>query len=372
MLSTAAMVAAACWLALLLLPWRPWSVREQLSALDKPGNTPADLSAITVLIPARDEAGYIAATVRAVASQGTQLRVIVIDDQSSDATASLAAAAGAEVHPGSDLPPGWTGKLWALQQGLERTDTELILQLDADIRLQPGVLAALQAKLQHEQLALVSIMALLPTDNTWQRLLLPAYVWFFKLLYPFRLANAPGRGFAAAAGGCILLRRQALLDIGGYRQLAGAIIDDCTLAAAIKRHSGRIWLGLSRDVVSQRASASTSDIGKLISRTAYTQLRHSPLLLVLTSIAMLLIFWVPPLALLLSGTMGKIAGLTAMAGMWICYRPLLWFYRLHSAHALALPLIAAFYLSQTWVSAWLHWRGRGAEWKQRHYHSAKH
>jgi hopene-associated glycosyltransferase HpnB len=366
MLTTAAAAAAAIWLVLLLLPWRPWSVREQLSATAATDNA-CDLSAITVLIPARDEAGHIETTVKAAASQGGKLRIIVIDDQSRDATARLAAAAGAEVIAGTKLPEGWTGKLWALQQGLEQTRSELILQLDADIHLAPGMLAALQQKLCAEKLALASIMALLPTANVWQRMLLPAYVWFFKLLYPFALANAPGRRFAAAAGGCILLRRQALLGIGGYQALAGAIIDDCTLAAAVKRQGGRTWLGLSRDVISHRDSGSASEIGKLIKRTAYTQLQQSTLLLLLTTLAMLLIFWVPVVALLLDEPAGQCMGLLAIFSMLVCYRPMLRFYRLPAVYALLLPLIAAFYLFHTWLSAVTHWRGHGAEWKQRHY-----
>ena len=365
MLTTAAAVAAACWLLLLLLPWRPWSVREQLS----PGETAAkrDLSAITVLIPARDEADTIANTVRAAASQGDNLRIIVIDDESGDGTAQLAAAAGAEVIAGQALPHGWTGKLWALQQGLEQVRSDYILQLDADIQLAPGMLNALHDKISRQQLTLVSIMALLPTSNLWQQVLLPAYVWFFKLLYPFALVNSTNRRFAAAAGGCILLRRQALLNIGTYRALRGAIIDDCTLATAIKRQGGRIWLGLSRAVISYRSSDSPGEIGKLISRTAFTQLQHSTLLLLLTSMAMLVLFWAPVLALLFAATGGKLFAVLAIACMLVCYLPLLRFYRLSSIYALLLPLIAVFYLQHTWLSAIHHWRGRGAEWKQRHY-----
>ena len=364
-MTTVAAAAAACWLILLLLPWRLWSVREQLSADETAAER--DLSAITVLIPARDEADTIATTVRAAASQGKNLRIIVIDDQSGDATAQLAAAAGAEVIAGQALPQGWTGKLWALQQGLEQVRSDYILQLDADILLAPGMLTALHEKIMRQQLTLVSIMALLPTTNLWQRVLLPAYVWFFKLLYPFALVNSTNRRFAAAAGGCILLRRQALLDMGAYRALRGAIIDDCTLATAIKRQGGHIWLGLSRAVSSCRSSDSPAEIGKLISRTAFTQLQHSTLLLLLTSMAMLVLFWAPILALLFATTGGKVIAALAIACMLICYLPLLRFYRLAASYALLLPLIAVFYLLHTWLSAIHHWRGRGAEWKQRHY-----
>ncbi len=365
MLELAAALAAIIWILLLLLPWRPWSVREQLHASTEHGA--ADLSGITVLIPARDEAEHIFDTVTAVKNQGHGLRIIVIDDQSTDDTARLAHMAGAEVIAGSALPAGWTGKLWALQQGLEQTETEFILQLDADIHLAPGMLAALHGKIRSHHLAMVTIMALLPVKNAWQRLLLPAYVWFFKLLYPFALANGVGRRFAAAAGGCILLRRERLLGCGAYHSIAAAVIDDCALAASIKDQGGRIWIGLSRDVQSTRASSSPTEIGKLISRTAYPQLRHSVLLLLLTTLAMLLIFWIPVVALVAAGWLGQLLAAIALLCMWIGYRPLLRFYQLPSWYALALPLVAAYYLCKTWSSAWQHWRGRGSEWKQRHY-----
>lgn len=362
-------LSAVIWLIILLLPWRPWGVSEQMEP-DGSDNSQADLSEMTVLIPARDEAGHIHATIMALLGQGTGHRIIVIDDQSNDSTGEIARQAGAEVIVGNALPAGWTGKLWALQQGLEQVRTPLVLQLDADIALKPGILCALVHKLKTENRALVSIMALLPTGHFWQRWLLPAYVWFFKMLYPFALANGRHRRFAAAAGGCILLRTDALRDTDGYHAIKHAVIDDCALAAAIKGSGHKIWIGLSRSVISRRASATLGDIANLVSRTAYTQLRHSFLLLLLVSILLMLVFWMPLAGLIMADVQLPIAALLSLLIMAVCYYPLMRFYRLPVWSGLCLPLIAMLYLGMTWLSAWRHWRGRGAHWKGRHY--AKH
>ncbi len=362
-LQPALVAAAMVWLSLLLVPWRPWSVRERLIA--RPDQRAADLSELTVLIPARDEARHIAATVTAARAQGAGHRIVVIDDQSSDDTAELARAAGAEVLSGSAPPSGWTGKLWALEQSRQSVATPAILQLDADIELGPGVLPALLAK-RREGHALVSLMALLPSGNLVQKLLLPAYVWFFMLLYPFRLANGPSPRFAAAAGGCLMVDTAVLAGIGGYGAIRGAVIDDCSLAAAIKRAGGRTWIGLSRETVSRRGCRTLAQVRDLVARTAYTQLRHSTAALVAVSLLMLWLFWLPPAALAMGGGTAVFATAAWLAPA-LAYVPLLRFYRLSPLWALALPLIAALYLWMSWVSAWRHWRGRGAQWKGRHY-----
>ena len=247
-----------------------------------------------------------------------------------------------------------------------------LLQVDADIEVAPGLLAALlrqQADGGAGGYDLVSIMALLPVAGVWQRLLLPAYVWFFMLLYPFRLANGPNPRFAAAAGGCILLRRRLLEKIGGYAAVRHAVIDDCALATACKRAGGRTWVGLSRQVVSHRASESLRDVADLVARTAYTQLRHSPLLLLVVSGLLVFAFWLPPVLLLLPGMapLTRIGAGLAWLAMAAAYVPLLRFYRLLPLWAVALPLVATLYLGMTWLSAWRHWRGIGASWKGRNY-----
>jgi hopene-associated glycosyltransferase HpnB len=224
------------WLALLALPWRPWLIRETLDA-EQPRQD-SDLSDVTALIPARDEADTLPLTIRALARQGDGLQIVVVDDQSQDGTAELVSDVGptrTRVVPGTPLPAGWKGKLWALEQERRQGETRLILLLDADIELRPGIMAALRAKLQRDKLQFVSLMALLRTESFWEKLLMPAFVYFFKLLYPFRLANDPGcTRMAAAAGGCILLEASVLEQIGGFASLRGALIDDCALAARVK------------------------------------------------------------------------------------------------------------------------------------------
>ncbi len=203
-----------------LLPWRPWSTHERLDAA--PPREPADLSDITVLMPARNEAAVIGHTLEALASQGRDLSVIVIDDQSTDGTAAIARGVeglNLRVIAGQPLPRGWSGKLWALEQGRMLARTPLILLLDADIALAPGTLAALRAHLLDRRLQLVSLMAHLGMVTFWEKLLLPAFVYFFKMLYPFALANSPNPRQAAAAGGCILVESRALGDLGGFAAL---------------------------------------------------------------------------------------------------------------------------------------------------------
>lgn len=379
-------VATACWLLLLIVPWRPWSTKESLSALDDSalgGNDNAQQLAtelanqITVLIPARNEADGIQRTIASVRAQAKTIKVFVINDESEDDTAQLAREAGATVISGTTPPPGWTGKLWALEQGLGYVSTPWVLQLDADIELAPGMLAALYQQRQrsggHSGFDLISIMALLPTLGFWQRYLLPAYVWFFKLIYPFRLANSRYKFIAAAAGGCILIRRQMLKQLGGYACLKHAVIDDCSLARKVKDAGGRTWLGLSRDVISHRASADLKELADLVARTAYTQLRHSILLLLGVSLMLVLVFWVPVWQIInpVGNGITRSIGVIGYLAMCAAYIPLLRFYRLNPLDALALPAIASLYLWMTWLSAWRHWMGIGAQWKGRNYQDSK-
>jgi len=374
----ASIAAASAWILLLLTPWRAWSTREQLSPNedDLTATSPEQqycFEQLTVLVPARNEAEGLGRTLAAIRAQSSRVRIIVIDDESTDDTAKIARAAGAMVIQGSSPPSGWTGKLWALEQGRQYVTTHWVLQLDADIELAPGMLQALFRQQRscgrRRGYDLVSIMALLPVDGFWQRFLLPAYVWFFKLIYPFRLSNSQRPWVAAAAGGCILIRRQILQRIGGYGALRYAVIDDCTLARCCKNAGGTTWIGLSREVVSHRASESLTDLADLVARTAFTQLRHSIALLLLVSALLILTFWLPvwnvlwPTSPLTIRALGAAALMAAMGA----YIPLLRFYRLSLVDALALPLVASLYLWMTWLSAWRHWRGVGAQWKGRSY-----
>lgn len=362
-LAWAGALGGAMWLVLLLLPWRPWSTCESLT----PAQDAVALGDVTVLIPARDEAMVLPRTLAALAKQGEGLDVIVIDDQSGDRTGDVARAAGAQVIDGASRPEGWSGKLWALEQGRRQATRPLILLLDADIALAPGMLVALLAKRSESSAALVSIMATLSTAGAWERLLVPAFVYFFKLLYPFALSNGRRTPIAAAAGGCILIERQALEEIGGFAALSGALIDDCALAAAVKGSGRRTWIGLGHGVVSHRAYTGLAPIWAMVSRTAYTQLRHSPVLLALCTALMVLAFWAPLLALPALPTWPAAIAASGLAAMLLSYQPMLRFYGRSPFWALALPLIGTLYLAMTWSSALDSWRGKGAIWKGRSY-----
>lgn len=368
-LAWAGAIGGAMWLALLALPWRPWGTSERIETTG-PTADQTDLSDVTALIPARDEAAVIGDTLRALAAQGRDLEVVVIDDQSADGTADVARAAGLSnltVITGTDLPDGWSGKLWALEQGRRHAKRPLVLLLDADITLAPGLLAALVEKQRAGGLALVSVMASLRMHGFWERLLIPAFIYFFKLLYPFALSNGRTCWIAAGAGGCMLIDAARLDSIGGFTAVKDALIDDCALAAALKRSGGRTWIGLSHGVTSHRAYEGLAPIWNMVARTAYTQLRGSPLLLGLCTVLMALAFWAPIAGLGLLPTwpgMIAAAGLLAMA---ISYLPVLHYYRRTPLWALALPLIGTLYLAMTWHSAIRAWRGERSRWKGRVY-----
>ncbi|MCG3202640.1 MAG: hypothetical protein NFCOHLIN_02525 [Gammaproteobacteria bacterium] len=365
------LIALLVAVGVLLLPWRPWSTREALDA--SPGAPAEDFADVTVLVPARNEAAVIAETLAGLAAQGTNLTVLIIDDQSSDGTAEVVCACGlpgVEVIAGQALAAGWSGKLWALEQGRWRVRTPLTLLLDADIVLSPGTLVALRRRLRQGRLDLVSLMAHLGMRSPHEKLLLPAFVYFFKLIYPFRLANDPRRRTAAAAGGCVLLRTEALSRIGGFNAVRNALIDDCSLAAAVKANGGRTWIGLTHSAVSRRRYT-PADVWNMVARTAYTQLRYSPSLLVACTALMTLYYLVPPAAML--GLMPGDAALGAAACLLavLPYVPTLRYYRLSAAWALLLPLVAAWYLAMTWSSAARYYRGERSRWKGRVYERSR-
>lgn len=368
MLSMLSIAAALLWLAILLLPWRPWSPRE---VLEDGGSVPdrAGLDDVTVLIPARNEAETIQSTLQGLARQGASVRVIVIDDQSEDGTAEQARAVeglpNLELIQAATLPDGWTGKLWALEQGLDRVTTRYTFLLDADISLEPGVLAGMLAKIGGDA-QLVSVMASLRMVSPWERLLLPAFIYFFRMIYPFHLANSADRRFAAAAGGCILLETEALRAIGGFASIRDAVIDDCSLAKRFKNAGYRTWIGLSRRVTSQRRYERLEPIWEMVARTAYTQLRYSPVYLLACTALMLLLYWVPLVALLTPAP-PQLPAIIACIIMFFVYLPTLRFYELNAAWGLVQPIIAAFYLGMVWSSAWRYRAGVRSSWKGRIY-----
>jgi hopene-associated glycosyltransferase HpnB len=360
-----AALSTALWLGLLAAPWQPWRCRERLEPDGRRAPIAGDF---TVLIPARNEAAVIRECLVALRAAAAGAPVVVVDDQSDDGTGAIARGAGLDrlvVVAGTPPPQGWTGKLWALQQGLAMVATPRVLLLDADIRLAPDMIAALQHK-AGEGFALVSVCA----EPCWRgiaaRWLMPAFVYFFKLLYPFALANRPGGPVAAAAGGVILVDRGALADAGGFSAWRGAIIDDCTLAANMKRCGHRCWLGLTHGARSLRR-AGFVDIVQMVARTAYVQLRESPLLLLAVSAVMMLAFWIPVVAVASAGGATRWLGAAAWLALAVSCVPTLVYYRRQPGIAFLLPLTATVYLAMSWYSAWRALRGTRSVWKRRRY-----
>jgi hopene-associated glycosyltransferase HpnB len=319
---------------------------------------------VCVIIPARNEesvAGEAIASLR-------PWRVIVVDDHSSDRTATVAAGAGAEVILAGPLPPGWSGKLWAISEGLSHaaaTVPDYFLFTDADIVHAPDNIAELIARAESEKLDLVSLMVKLRCRSLAEILLIPAFVFFFFMLYPPAWVAKRNRGTAAAAGGCILIRPSALQAIGGIAAIRDEIIDDCALARAVKRTGGRIWLGATQETRSVRDYGTFAQVRAMISRTAFAQLDHSTLLLAGTILGMAIVYLAPPLLLFTGNRLAAIFGLAAWILMIIAYSPTLRFYGRSVAWAPLLPLVALFYLSATFDSAIAYWTGRGGMWKDR-------
>lgn len=355
------------WLGILLLPWRPWSTRESLDA--DPG-VALDLAAITVLIPARNEADVIERTLAAVSGQGNIAGIVLVDDQSSDATVARARGLATDqlsIISGQPLAAGWSGKLWALEQARQHVRTEYTLLLDADIELAPGILAALLRKMRDQDLDMVSLMAFLRMQSFWERMLMPAFVYFFKLLYPFALSNSPSKLISAAAGGCILVKTGRLNEIGGFAALKDALIDDCALARLVKQSGGRTWTGLTHSARSHRRYDKLDSIWNMVARSAYTQLHYSVTLLGLCTLLMVLAFVQPMYTIMAGGLPLVLLSFCTCLLMMLSYLPVLVYYGRSPLWACTLPLTAVLYLCMTWSSAFRHWRGTGAIWKNRAY-----
>jgi len=365
-----AVLSLAIWAYLLGLHGKFWRSGPQLP----PGRPPA-APAVAIVVPARDEASLIGRSLASLLAQdyAGALRVVLVDDGSGDGTGDIArrfAGPRLTVLDGRPRPAGWSGKLWAVAQGVAAAgDAELVLLTDADIEHYPRHVATLVAQAERHGLDLVSEMVALNCESLAERAFVPAFVFFFQLLYPFAWVNDPLRATAAAAGGTILVRRRALERIGGIEAVRGALIDDVALAAAVKR-GGRIWLGHSGLARSIRPYPAAADIWRMVARTAYVQLRRSPVLLVLCIFGMALTWLVPPALALFGHGAARWIGLLAWTGAAASYLPTLRRFGSSPLWAPFLPLVAVFYMAATVGSALNHARGRGVVWKSRAYRGA--
>lgn len=385
------------WIGLLCFRGQFWQADQCLDVVEPGLKTWPSVCAV---VPARNEASLLPLTLRSLLMQNYpgSFTVILVDDQSTDGTATIAQQVAQTLNKSSQLnilttsplPPGWTGKLWALEQGIQRAESidevtsfqcppDYLLLTDADIEHDVTSLLSLVTKAEREDLDLVSLMVLLRCQSFWERLLIPAFVFFFQKLYPFRWVNDPTNPTAAAAGGCSLIRREALTRIGGIQAVRQALIDDCALAQVIKSTGrqlqpearGQIWLGLTSSTHSLRPYPSLATIWEMVARTAFTQLNYSPLLLLGTLLGMTLIYLVPPVGAIVGGLTGNwliaITGLVGWLLMAWAYVPTLRLYQCSPVWAFCLPGVAFLYTLMTLDSGLRHWQGQGGAWKGRVY-----
>jgi len=356
------------WISILLLPWRPWFIAEAWDADKKSIDSTVSLNDITVLIPARNEEKVIKKTLMALAKQGVHLNVILVDDNSDDDTSEVARSVeglNLNILQNRPLKKGWSGKLWALENGRRRIKTPFTLLLDADIEIDPGVISGLKQKLTNSKYSFISLMARPSLRSFWERLLMPAFIYFFKLLYPFRIANSTSSWISAAAGGCILMETKILDEIGGFVTLKETLIDDCTLARKVKEAGYNTWLGLTHSVKSIRPYSGFTEIWNMVARTAYTQLHYSLFLLLLCTILMLSAYITPLIGLLLWPNSLFWMAFSALVIMFITYLPTLRYYHLSPLWALSMPFVGALFLGMTWTSAVRYWSGERMRWRGR-------
>ena len=380
-LRSAAWLAAGAWVGLVVARGQFWDARA-----DRLANAPSNSDApdIHVVVPARNEGDVIGRTVDSVIAQRYPGRVAltVVDDRSDDDTArnvALAAKrAGATarvaVHRAEPRPDGWSGKVWAMAQGVDAARASGARPAywwftDADVEHADDTLARLVATAQSRRRDLVSLMVELHCAEPWEQVLIPAFVFFFRMLYPFAWVNDSKRATAGAAGGCVLLDDALLQRIGGMKRISGEMIDDCSLATAVKNEGGALWLGLTSRSRSVRPYKGLAPIWSMVSRTAYTQLRYSPLLLAGTVAGMVLLY-VAPVAAVVVGVAGKRpsltrAGIAAWTVMTVAYAPTVRLYRQPLWRALTLPLAGILYTAMTVDSALQHFAGKGGLWKGR-------
>lgn len=362
-----------------LLAWiylAAWHGQFWLPLLPAKAEPPAAWPSVDIIVPARDEADMLPLTLPWLLKQNYQgeWRVILVDDHSKDGTAAVAhkiaerqdRADKLTVVSAPDLPTGWAGKVAAMNVGLGQSKANMVLFTDADIRHRPQSLSELVAAAEAGKLDLASRMVKLNCTAFAEKLLIPAFVFFFAMIYPFRRANNMYDQTAAAAGGVMLVRRKTLDKIGGLERIKSALIDDCSLAKFIKSEAGNVELTLTHDIDSLRSYSRINDVWRMIARTAYTQLGYSPLLLAGTVLGMTLLFFMPPLLFLYAPSLWSlIAGFAAYLIMTLVYFPTIRFYDLPWAWALTLPAAALVYVAATVDSARLYHKGKGGQWKGR-------
>jgi hopene-associated glycosyltransferase HpnB len=362
------------WIYLLVGRGHFWRVREDHLAPIALETWPR----VVLIVPARNEARTISQAVSSLANQDYpgEFSIIVVDDHSEDGTVALAqktadesgASLRVKIHSAVPLPPGWTGKLWALNEGVlvaANQPAEFFWSTDADIEHAPDTLRRLVSRAEKESLDLASLMVLLQAKTFPERLLIPPFLYFFLMLYPPRWIAKPKARTAGAAGGCILLRRSALDRIGGFAAIRGEVIDDCALASAVKKSGGNIWMGLTRASVSLRSYGNFAEIRDLIARTAFTQLNYSFLLLIATLASLFVTYLLAWICFFTLDDPGWLLASTAISIMTATYGATVRFYSLPWLWALTLPFAAIFYGYATFLSAVRYWLGRGAQWKGR-------
>ena len=369
-----ATVPLAIWLYLFFARGNFWQLQEDTGSPKPIARWPR----VVAIVPARNEAGTIARSVSSLAKQEYpgEFSILVVDDHSNDSTASLALKAAEQcgmagritVHSAADLPPGWTGKLWAMNEGVhaaaERAP-EFFWFTDADIEHAPDTLWRLVTRAENNSLDLASLMVLLQAKTFPEKLLIPPFLYFFLMLYPPQWIADSNARTAGAAGGCILLRSVALERIGGLAAIRNEVIDDCALARAVKRSGGKIWMGLTRASISRRSYGTFAEIRDLIARTAFTQLRYSFLLLIATLFALFVTYLLPWISFCAGDDPAWFLAGPTLCLMAVSFGVTVRFYNLTFFWALTLPLAAVFYAYATCVSAVRYWLGRGGQWKGR-------
>tara|TARA_B100000686_G_C16766900_1_gene962457 strand:- start:1292 stop:2452 length:1161 start_codon:yes stop_codon:yes gene_type:complete len=369
-------LSLAIWIVLLFFRNGFWLSDQRIGEVGELEFWPAVIS----VIPARNEVETIGETVRSLLAQDYpgELQIIVVDDGSNDGTAA-AVAESSRVHviPGRPLVEGWSGKLWAVSQGLDAInkvmpEASYVLFTDADIYHAPGNLARLVYKAEKDDKHLVSLMVKLRLESFWELWLIPAFIFFFQKIYPFSAVNNVKNKTAAAAGGCMLVSRNCLKKMGGISEIGSHLIDDCALATLIKSNYP-IWLGLSTRTRSLRSYNDLSDIWNLVARSAFVQLNYSVVSLIIAILGMVLIYLVPPVAIVsgiyLNSGYLAIFGLLGWVAMFTAYAPTLLLYQLSPLRGIALPLVAGLYSLMTISSALRYWKGEGCLWKGRYYNS---